>query len=183
METLYHTVFETRIGPLTAIASGAGLCALEFDKPDRQALLQGRLAHWFQNCQFATQNSHPVLDETGAWLREYFAGRFDTLNRVRLDLRGTAFEREVWRQLLEIAPGKTATYGELAARLGLANGARAIGLAVGRNPVGIIVPCHRVIGSNGSLTGYGGGLKRKRWLLEHEGARTRGLFSTAGGLA
>ncbi len=85
-----------------------------------------------------------------------------------MDLRGTEFQRRVWAQLCEIPYGETISYGELAARIGNANASRAVGLANGRNPISIIVPCHRVIGADGSLTGYGGGLERKTWLLEHE---------------
>jgi methylated-DNA-[protein]-cysteine S-methyltransferase len=103
-----------------------------------------------------------------AWLGNYFASRFHQLEALPLDLRGTDFERKVWSLLLDIPLGSTVTYGELAQKLNRASGARAVGLAVGRSPVGIIVPCHRVVGRYGSLTGYGGGLDRKRWFLEHE---------------
>jgi methylated-DNA-[protein]-cysteine S-methyltransferase len=100
-------------------------------------------------------------------LRAYFAGdltRFD----LELDLQGTEFQRRVWNKLLSIPYGKTTTYGRLATELGDPKAMRAVGLANGRNPISIIVPCHRVIGADGSLTGYGGGLTRKQWLLAHE---------------
>src|SRR5207248_7627812 len=92
---------------------------------------------------------------------------------VPLDLRGGPFELRVWNELRRIDPGVTSTYGAIAKRLGAPSASRAVGAANGANPVGIIVPCHRVIGSSGTLTGYGGGLKRKQWLLNHE-ARWRG---------
>ena len=167
MENLYHTVVESPIGPLTAIASENGLCALEFDKPDRQPLPESRLSRWFPNQQVVL-GSHRFLDDVGTWLMQYFAGRFESLGTVALDLRGTQFERKVWERLLKIALRSTSTYGALAAELELAHGARAVGLAVGRNPVSILVPCHRVVRHNGSLTGYGGGLERKRFLLALE---------------
>jgi methylated-DNA-[protein]-cysteine S-methyltransferase len=101
-------------------------------------------------------------------LNEYFAGQrreFDL--PMRLD--GTDFQKRVWRELTEIPYGVTWSYGELASRVGNARASRAVGLANGSNPLSIFVPCHRVIGSNGSLTGYGGGMERKKWLLAHEG--------------
>lgn len=167
METLHYTVIPSEVGPLSALVTGKGLCGLEFDRPDRQAMLQDRVSKWFPSSQVA-ESGHPLLEKVKGWLERYFAGRFHQLEPVPFDLRGTEFERRVWELLLEIPLGSTATYGELARKLKRPNGARAVGLAVGRNPVGIIVPCHRVVGSNGSLTGYGGGLDRKRWLLEHE---------------
>lgn len=108
-----------------------------------------------------------VLDETAAQLDRYFAGSLTAFD-LPLDLRGTPFQQRVWSALQEIPFGETISYGELAASLGKPGSARAVGLANGQNPISIIVPCHRVIGSNGKLTGYGGGLDRKAWLLDHE---------------
>ena len=102
-------------------------------------------------------------------LEAFFAGTPEPFD-VPIRLRGTAFQQTVWEALRSIPLGERISYGELARRIGQANASRAVGLANGRNPVSIIVPCHRVIGSSGSLTGYGGGLHRKRWLLEHESA-------------
>jgi methylated-DNA-[protein]-cysteine S-methyltransferase len=101
-------------------------------------------------------------------LLSYFDGTLNALDGVRIATRGTAFQRDVWAALSTIAPGNTTTYGRLAAQLGRPNASRAVGLANGANPIAIVVPCHRVIGANGSLTGYGGGVARKRWLLDHE---------------
>jgi methylated-DNA-[protein]-cysteine S-methyltransferase len=107
------------------------------------------------------------FESARAQLDEYFAGRRSKFD-IELDLRGSAFQRAVWDALLEIPYGETRSYGEIAKRIGRPDRARAVGAANGSNPVSIIVPCHRVIGADGSLTGYGGGLERKRWLLEHE---------------
>jgi methylated-DNA-[protein]-cysteine S-methyltransferase len=98
----------------------------------------------------------------------YFAGHLDSFDGLMLATNGTAFQKKVWSALLQIPPGTTMTYGGLASTIGQPTASRAVGLANGANPIGVVVPCHRVIGANGSLTGYGGGLERKSWLLEHE---------------
>ena len=103
-------------------------------------------------------------------LEAYFAGDLAAFNDVRVETGGTVFQRAVWRALRDIPAGETRTYGQLAQAVGSPKAVRAVGLANGANPVGVIVPCHRVIGANGTLTGYGGGLERKRWLLAHEAA-------------
>ena len=103
-------------------------------------------------------------------LRDYFDGDLGALARLEVAESGTAFQRQVWRALRDIACGSTLSYGALARRIGQPQAVRAVGLANGQNPINLVVPCHRVIGSNGSLTGYGGGLRRKRWLLAHERA-------------
>jgi O-6-methylguanine DNA methyltransferase len=102
---------------------------------------------------------------------KYFDGKLDALKRVRTATAGTSFQRTVWQALRNIEPGTTTSYGQLAADIGRAGASRAVGAANGANPIAIVVPCHRVIGANGTLTGYGGGLKRKEWLLRHERAR------------
>ncbi len=104
-------------------------------------------------------------------MQAYFAGELDAIENLPVETGGTAFQRQVWAALRQIPRGQTESYGELAARIGRPRAVRAVGLANGANPVGIVVPCHRVIGANGTMTGYGGGVDRKRWLLEHEGAR------------
>lgn len=103
-------------------------------------------------------------------MQRYFAGQINAIDDVQTDCSGTDFQRQVWAALRSIPHGQTISYGELAKRIGNPKAVRAVGLANGANPISIVVPCHRVIGSNKSLTGYGGGLDRKRWLLEHEGA-------------
>jgi methylated-DNA-[protein]-cysteine S-methyltransferase len=112
-------------------------------------------------------------------LDAYFAGDLAAIDRLPVKTGGTAFQREVWRALRTIPPGTTTTYGKLAAQIGMPKAARAVGLANGANPVGLVVPCHRVIGSDASLTGYGGGLARKQWLLTHESATFRPLSERA----
>jgi methylated-DNA-[protein]-cysteine S-methyltransferase len=106
-----------------------------------------------------------------AALEAYFAGDLAALDDLEVETAGTPFQRAVWAALRSIPAGHTLSYGALAARIGKPSAVRAVGLANGSNPIGVVVPCHRVIGANGALTGYGGGLPRKRWLLEHEGAR------------
>ncbi len=101
-------------------------------------------------------------------LAGYFAGDLDAIAKLRVATGGTPFQRAVWAALRRIPAGRTMSYGELAGELGRRGASRAVGLANGSNPIAIVVPCHRVIGSNGALTGYAGGLQRKRWLLEHE---------------
>ena len=103
-----------------------------------------------------------------AALSRYFAGDLTAIDDLPVQTAGTPFQREVWRALRGIPCGTTTSYGELAARIGRPSAVRAVGLANGANPIGVVVPCHRVIGANGTLTGYGGGLHRKRWLLHHE---------------
>jgi methylated-DNA-[protein]-cysteine S-methyltransferase len=101
-------------------------------------------------------------------ISRYFAGELQVIDAIPAETGGTAFQREVWRALREIPCGTTTSYSKLAERIGRPAAVRALGMANGANPVSIVIPCHRVIGANGSLTGYGGGIERKRWLLEHE---------------
>jgi methylated-DNA-[protein]-cysteine S-methyltransferase len=101
-------------------------------------------------------------------LDEYFDGNYAALDRIKTATGGTPFQRDVWRALRRIRPGSTMTYGELAVRIGRRGASRAVGAANGSNPIAIVVPCHRVIGADGTLTGFGGGLPRKQWLLDHE---------------
>ncbi len=108
-------------------------------------------------------------DDIRTALTGYFAGELASLNAIKWRVAGTTFQRKVWTALRAIPAGTTTSYGALAAQLDMPRAVRAVGLANGANPISIVVPCHRVIGANGSLTGYGGGLPRKRWLLEHEG--------------
>ena len=103
-------------------------------------------------------------------LNAYFAGDFSALDRIEVETGGTAFQRKLWTALRTIPSGQTSSYGALAAKIGLPKAVRAVGAANGANPISIVLPCHRVIGANQRLTGYGGGLNRKSWLLTHEGA-------------
>ena len=152
---------ETPIGPMTAVATAAGLAALWFDARER----------WAAQIGTPPDNpDHPHIAAARRWLQAYWAGRDTGAFAVPLDLHGTLFQRAVWQQLLRIPRGHTWTYGEVAAAIGQGAVARATGSACGANPVGVIVPCHRVVGANGSLTGFSAGLPRKEALLRHEGA-------------
>lgn len=172
-DVLNKTILSTPYGDMIAMATQKGLAALEFVKPTRHVLLERRLKKWFagyETVEVDASGGDPFIDGAAQWLGRYFASDFDHLVIPSLDLRGTEFELKVWQYLLIIPMGKIATYGDMSDDLGLKNGARAVGGANGRNPVSLIVPCHRVIGQNGVLTGYGGGLDVKEKLLLHEGA-------------
>jgi methylated-DNA-[protein]-cysteine S-methyltransferase len=154
-----QAVLDSPIGPLTALATGKGIAGLWFDDQTRHP---GAL-------DAPIDAGHPHIVAMRAWLDDYWARRDPSWRAVPLDLHGTVFQRAVWKALLAIPLGRTKTYGEIAAQVGGGAAPRATGTAVGRNPVSILVPCHRVIGANGSLTGYAGGLPRKERLLQHEG--------------
>jgi methylated-DNA-[protein]-cysteine S-methyltransferase len=120
-----------------------------------------------------TLKSAPTPKPIAAALTGYFSGDLDRLSTIKWRVAGTPFQRKVWTALPAIPPGTILTYGALAARLGSPNGSRAVGHANGANPISVVVPCHRLIGADGSLVKYGGGLKRKQWLLAHEGVTAR----------
>jgi methylated-DNA-[protein]-cysteine S-methyltransferase len=150
--------FESPIGRLLLTSDGTALTGL-YMEPSRKAQCTDG---WIEDVTVAP------LSATVRQLTEYFEGtrrEFD----LPLRLQGTVFQQRVWRQLTEIPYGQTWSYGQLAQRIDKPSASRAVGLANGRNPISILVPCHRVIGADGSLTGYGGGIERKRWLLVHEG--------------
>jgi len=134
---------------------------------DDEAELRLRLNRQYGKNGFTLEPAHDPSGLTSA-LGRYFSGELAAIDVVRVEMAGTAFQREVWRALRTIPCGTTISYAQLAERIGRPTAVRAVGLANGSNPVAVVVPCHRVIGSNGSLTGYGGGIERKRWLLEHE---------------
>jgi methylated-DNA-[protein]-cysteine S-methyltransferase len=115
----------------------------------------------------------PKQTAVASAIDRYFGGELATIDSIPVKTGGTEFQQEVWRALREIPCGSTISYGQLAKQIRRPKAVRAVGLANGSNPIGVVVPCHRVIGSNGSLTGYGGGLERKKWLLEHESRATR----------
>jgi methylated-DNA-[protein]-cysteine S-methyltransferase len=150
------------VGRLKLVASDRGLVAILWDadgKAERIPLPASRRL-----------DRHPVLVETERQLKEYFSGRRKQFS-LKLDLHGTPFQNRVWRALLKIPFGETRSYGEIARQLGHPNAARAVGAANGKNPISIIAPCHRLIGSSGKLHGFAGGLKAKADLLKHEGAK------------
>ena len=161
--SLVQTRFQSPLGALIAAASDKGLAGLWFDDQRHLPPELAGAAVW------RTDDDHPLLKRTVNQLEDYFAGA-RTVFDMPLDLScGTPFQQSVWQALLAIAPGDTASYGEISARIGNPTAVRAVGAAVGRNPVSIIVPCHRVMGADGSLTGYAGGLHRKTALLTLEG--------------
>jgi methylated-DNA-[protein]-cysteine S-methyltransferase len=162
-----QATIDTPIGPVTALATAKGVAGLWFDAQK----------HHPGDLDAPVDARNPHIAAMQRWLDAYWAGSDPSPNDVPLDLHGTPFQRAVWKALLTIPLGHTRTYGEIATQVGggavpRENGGtapRAVGTAVGRNPVSILVPCHRVIGANGSLTGYAGGLPRKEKLLLHEG--------------
>jgi methylated-DNA-[protein]-cysteine S-methyltransferase len=163
MTTRVWTRIESPIGDLTIVAENDAIIAIEMS-PARPATTANSVR----------DDAHPLLNETRRQLDAYFAGQ---LNTFSLPLRpsGTDFQRRVWKALERIPYGDTVSYGDIAKAVGAPGSARAVGAANGANPLAIVVPCHRVIGSNGSLTGYGGGLDRKRTLLALETGPTLGL--------
>jgi methylated-DNA-[protein]-cysteine S-methyltransferase len=159
---------DTPIGPLTLIADGDALVGLEFsDERDRLTTLRARLERHLG--PFTTRKRRDPAGATTR-LRAYFKGAQAALEDQPVTMLGTPFQVAVWTQLRRIPPGRTISYAELATRVGSARGFRAVGAANGSNPVALFVPCHRVIAADGTLGGYGGGLERKRRLLELEGA-------------
>ena len=137
------------------------------DWTDHEARMLQLLRRQYGANGFNIDPSHKPNNLTGA-IRAYFDGELAAIDDLPVQTAGTTFQREVWHALREIPCGTTISYGELAKRIGRPAAVRAVGLANGSNPIGVVVPCHRVIGADGSLTGYGGGIERKRWLLEHE---------------
>lgn len=171
METLHSTVFESSIGPLFLAASTKGLVALEFDLrlPGQQTIRPNPRDLRAESKKLRFENSPSEMRWYVRELEEYFAGSRREFS-FPLDLRGTEFQLACWRALLAIPYGETRSYGDIARAVGRPTGFRAVGMANNRNPIAIVVPCHRVIASDGTLCGYGGGLDTKRKLLELEGA-------------
>jgi len=158
------------IGDIVIVAAEGKLLALEFaDVGERMA---ADLAFRFGDYDLEPRRNPFSIGER---LRAYFRGDIAALDAIEVDTGGTPFQRRVWQALRRIPPGTTRTYSELARAAGRPQAIRAAGAANGRNPVSIVVLCHRAIGKDGSLTGYGGGVERKRWLLRHEGARIAAL--------
>jgi methylated-DNA-[protein]-cysteine S-methyltransferase len=165
---LLTDTLDTPIGELAVIADRAGnLRTLEWTDYDERMHRALRL-HYGKD-GFVLERARDPGGLTSA-LRAYFAGDLAAIDRLPTATGGTPFQRLVWRALRDIPCGTTLSYSELARRIAPPEAVRAVGLANGANPISIVVPCHRVIGANGALTGYGGGIERKRWLLAHEGA-------------
>jgi methylated-DNA-[protein]-cysteine S-methyltransferase len=153
-----YTYIDSPIGRLLLSSDGRALTGLYMDVPSRPPR---DLAEWVEDAEAGP------LPEAVRQLGEYFKGARRDFD-LPLQMQGTEFQRRAWRSLMEIPYGETRSYGEQARLIGNPKASRAVGLANGRNPIAIVVPCHRVIGADGSLTGFGGGLERKRWLLAHE---------------
>jgi methylated-DNA-[protein]-cysteine S-methyltransferase len=164
---------DTPIGRLVLVADGeARLCAVGFLGGEKRMDRQVRA--------YADDPAFELVPESDpggitSALRAYFDGELTAIDRVPVAVGGTPFQKSVWGALREIPCGETWSYGQLARRIDNARAVRAVGLANGANPVGIVVPCHRVIGADGSMTGYGGGIERKKWLLAHERRAGRSL--------
>lgn len=160
----YYTFMDSSLGEIMLISNGSALTGLYLSS-QKYALTIG--ADWLQNDEL------PLFAETKKALADYFAGHAVEFNMPLAFNEGTKFQKQVWQALLTIPYGETISYKELAIRIGNPKAVRAVGLANGRNPIAIIVPCHRVIGANGKLVGYGGGLPRKQQLLELETGNQR----------
>jgi methylated-DNA-[protein]-cysteine S-methyltransferase len=161
-----ETRIDSPLGPLRLLADDHGLRGIYMQRHRGEPLASGA----------SDSPSHPILLESVEQLREYFAGARRVFD-LPLAAEGTEFQRRVWQALMTIEFGQTCSYGELARAIGQPSASRAVGAANGRNPLSIVVPCHRVIGADGSLTGYGGGEANKRWLLEHEARLSAPLFA------
>ena len=167
MNELCYDLVESPIGTVVFVCNNEAMRSLYFldRKPDAASQ--------------ATRVRDPLGYSTR--LKAYFEGDLAALDGIAVQPEGTAFQQRVWRALLTIRAGRTESYGHIAEQIGRPTASRAVGLANGQNPISLVIPCHRVIGTNGKLTGYGGGLERKQWLLEHEGAVPRSLLSSANG--
>jgi O-6-methylguanine DNA methyltransferase len=162
--------YESPMGPMLIVTDQNGaLRALDWTT--HEARMQALLARQYKGISILWSQG-PAPDHVVSALDQYFAGKLDALDGLAIATGGTPFQNRVWAALRTIPAGRTLSYGALALQIGMPAAVRAVGLANGANPIGIVVPCHRVIGANGKLTGYGGGVERKAWLLSHEGVAT-----------
>jgi methylated-DNA-[protein]-cysteine S-methyltransferase len=156
---------QTPIGDMILVARDGALLLLEFE--DATGRVEREMKLRFKTHELQKAENPFGLSQI---MQDYFIGDINAINTILTDGGGTQFEKQVWAELRKIPTGRTVSYGSIARKLGDINLSRAVGTANGRNPIAIVVPCHRVIGADGSMTGYGGGLARKEWLLRHEGA-------------
>jgi len=163
-QTFFSDKMNTPLGTATLIADENGALRMFFWEEHAEIW---RKAFHRRHGAAAVMPRRDAFGHVGA-LKRYFEGEIAALDTISVAFAGTPFQKKVWNALRSIEGGTTLSYGALAKRIGAPAAVRAVGLANGSNPIGVVVPCHRVIGSDGSLTGYGGGLARKRWLLEHE---------------
>jgi methylated-DNA-[protein]-cysteine S-methyltransferase len=162
MKRYVHKTMRSPVGQLKLIGSDTGLAAILWDDDERSGRIRLDAGE--------EDRKHPVLRKAETQLNEYFAGKRKTFS-LKLDLTGTAFQKKVWRALLKIPFGETRTYAEIAGEIGHPNAARAVGAANGKNPLSIVAPCHRLVGSTGGLHGFAGGLATKARLLRMEADR------------
>jgi len=172
--TRHHTVLDSPLGPLTVVTEDGALCGLYVEQGLRKALERSATLG-----EPSSPEEVPALQEVADQLTAYFRGELTDFD-LPVAAAGTPFQQRVWAALRRIPYGETCSYGELAAEIGSPTASRAVGAANGRNPVSIVVPCHRVIGSTGRLTGYAGGLTTKEQLLAHERATVRSPSSSLG---
>jgi methylated-DNA-[protein]-cysteine S-methyltransferase len=175
MKQFFREIIESPIGSISLVTRDGKLCALDFE--DYENRMHKLLARYRGEYELIRGS-----DGTGiaGRVRSYFDGELTAIDDIETDTGGTEFQQQCWQALRDIPAGSTASYGEQAMIIGRPKAVRAVGLANGSNPVALVIPCHRVIGANGTLTGYGGGLWRKEWLLKHEGALERdtaGVYS------
>ena len=165
MTELYFDEISSAIGTIVIISDGTALCALDFEscKERTQQLLEKRFGKF-------TLTRQPNVNGFSDRIRAYLEGDLTSLEQIPVNTGGTPFQQQVWSTLRTIPAGKVMSYGEVAQKIGRPTASRAVGMANSQNPVALVLPCHRVIGSNSKLTGYAGGLDRKEWLLKHEGA-------------
>lgn len=163
MQTLYIDRIESELGEIVVVAAGDQLCAVDF------AEYGERLQRSLQR-RYGAYVCEPRVNPIGSCdrIRAYLSGELDSLSHIPITQTGTPFQQQVWSQLRRIPAGQTLTYSQLASQIGRPKASRAVGRANACNPIMIVVPCHRIVGTQNQLTGYAGGLERKRWLLEHE---------------
>lgn len=175
MKTLHIDHIDSPIGTILLVVDGNKLCSLDYEEYEQRmmTLLESR---------YGSVQLLPKADPNGfsSRVRSYLAGSYSSLENIPVSTGGTPFQQRVWHALRTIPVGTTKTYGELAAQLGKPTAYRAVGGTNALNPIAIVLPCHRVVGANASLTGYAGGLERKRWLLEHEGYKVKQNSRLAG---
>jgi len=168
MKTLQYDKIDSPIGIVLIVVDAGQLCALDYEDYEQRmlTLLERR---------YGSVHLEPTTDPCGfsSRVRDYFAGDYSALDDIAVNTGGTAFQQQVWSALRSIPVGTTLTYGALAAKLGKPTAYRAVGGTNALNPVAIVLPCHRVVGADATLTGYAGGLARKQWLLEHEGYKAK----------
>jgi methylated-DNA-[protein]-cysteine S-methyltransferase len=178
MTPLWIDKIDFELGQILLISDGAALCAVDFS--GYESRMMKLLKKRYNTVELMDQKNPQGFSDR---LRAYLAGDLSSLDQLPVSTGGTAFQQQVWHALRSIPVGTTHTYAQLAARVGKPTAYRAVGMANSQNPIAIVLPCHRVVGSNTSLTGYAGGLERKRWLLKHEGALGRGVECKVNGKA